>query len=334
MIKIGFIGLGGMGRYQANSFKSLSECKVIAGSDPSGTARADFARIAPGAAVYIDYKDLLNDKNVDAVVVAVPTGHHKQIVIDALAAGRPVLVEKPMARTVAECKQMIDAADKASKLLMVAHCRRYDVDWGVFAKSYRAGQLGEQVLWRDVRAGLGPRSAWFMDDALSGGPLMDGAIHNQDFANWLWGSPDSVVGSAIKMDPKCTAIDTASAIIRYRNGCQLLLSWSWAVPGQTLHDVLGPSATFVFGTMGVTLPEGAKGHTLITPGSGEAGVGEHQVLKFEPQDMYLTQGQHFIDCLNSRTRCQTPGEEAMKAVAVSEAVLKACRENSVVRIAW
>ena len=71
MIRMGFIGLGGMGRYQANSFKSLSECKIVAGSDPSGTARAEFARIAPGAGVYIDYKDLLSDKNVEAVVIAV-----------------------------------------------------------------------------------------------------------------------------------------------------------------------------------------------------------------------------------------------------------------------
>src|SRR5206468_1320486 len=135
-------------------FRSLSECKVVAGSDPNGMARAEFGKLCPGAKSYIDYKDLIADTNVDAVVVAVPTGHHKQIVIDAMNAGKAVLVEKPMARTVAECHEMIDAMEQTKKLLMVGHCRRFDVDWGTFANVYRKGRLGEQVLWRSVRGGM------------------------------------------------------------------------------------------------------------------------------------------------------------------------------------
>jgi predicted dehydrogenase len=327
MINIGFIGLGGMGRYQASAFKQLSECKIAAGSDPDGAARAEFGKLCPGAAVYIDYKDLLADMNVHAVVVAVPTGLHCQTVIDALKADCAVMVEKPMARTVVECQQMLDAADRAGKLLMVAHCRRFDVDWGTFANIYRAGRLGEQVLWRSVRGGIGPRNPWFMDHNMGGGPLFDGAIHDQDFGNWLFGDPDSVMGSSVKMDPKSSAIDTASAIIRYKNGSQMMLSWSWAVPGQSLHDVLGPKNTFVFNSS-VTTPDGMKAHFLLDAD------GNKEFISFEPKDMYVTQAQHFLDCLRNRIECGSPGSEAIKAVAVGDGILQACKKNELVKIRW
>jgi len=328
MINIGFIGTGNMGRWQAASFKNLSDFKIVAGSDPTGVARAEFSKMCPGAAVYIDYKDLIADKKVDAVVVSVPTFYHKGIVVDCLKSGRPVLCEKPMARTVKDCQEMNDAAEKAGKLLMIAHCRRFDTDWGTFANVYRAGEIGTPVLWRSVRAGIGPLSPWFLDEKLGGGPLMDGAVHDQDFGNWLFGDPESVIGSSIKFDPKCTAIDTGSVVIRYKSGCQMMLSWSWAVHGQSLHDVLGPKGTFVFGAPGMSPPEGLKAHSILDS------HGEKRMVTFEPKDMYLTQAQHFLDCLTTKTKCMSPGTEAIKAVAVAEAVLKAAGENANVKIAW
>ena len=325
MIGIGFIGLGGMGRYQVKSFQQVTGCTIIAGSDPSDAARAEFAKIAPTAAVYPNQAQVLANKKVDAVVIAVPTAFHKDLAVEALRSGRPVLCEKPMARTVTQCREMLDAADKTGKLLMVAHCRRFDADWGAFADVYRSGQLGEKVLWRNVRGGLAP-GKWFMDDALSGGPLLDGAIHNQDFANYLFGPAEYAMGNSIKFDPSCTAIDTGNVIIQYRNGCQLLLSWSWAVHAAWLHDCLGPKSTFVFGPNGLEVPTGKGAHSLIEPS------GNKKLVPFELKDMYVTQGKHFLDCI-AGARCLSSGQEAIKAVAVGEAVLRACREQEIAKVA-
>src|SRR4051794_34989440 len=145
MISIGFIGLGTMGRYQAKSFAQLGDCRVVAGADPADGSRAEFAKIAPDAKVYEKPQELLADKSIDAVVISVPTGFHEQVTTEALKSGRNVLVEKPMARTVEQCRRMNEAATRAGKLLMVAHCRRFDEDWGAFADTYRAGKLGERI---------------------------------------------------------------------------------------------------------------------------------------------------------------------------------------------
>jgi predicted dehydrogenase len=325
MIGLGFVGLGGMGVAQVKAFIPHGDGRIVAGADPAPEARRAFADLAPEAAVYEDARDLLSDRRVDAVVVVVPTHLHKTLVLDALRTGRPVLVEKPMAMNVAECQEMNEAADRARRLLMVAHCRRFDADWGAFARTYIAGELGERILWRLVRGGV-IGGKWFMDEQCGRGPLFDGAVHNYDFANWIFGPAESVVGSSIKLDPSCTAIDTGNAIVRYRNGSELLLSWSWSKPAAFLHDALGTRNTFVFGSGGLDLPQGSKGHTLI----GQKG--DKQLIPFAPNDMYVDQARHFLDCVNGSAVCKIPGTEAIKAVAVGEAVLQACREGGIVKV--
>ena len=104
MIDIGFIGAGGMGRHQAASFAQVRGCRVAAVADPVRPA-AEALAADHGAAVHEDHGDLLAS-GIDAVVVAVPTGLHAAVAIDCLKAGVPVLVEKPMARTVAQCRAM------------------------------------------------------------------------------------------------------------------------------------------------------------------------------------------------------------------------------------
>ena len=129
MIDIGFIGAGGMGRHQAASFSQVRGCRVAAVADPVRPAAEALAADHKKATVYEDYRDLLAG-GVGAVVVAVPTGLHAPVAIDCLKAGVPVLVEKPMARTVAQCRALNRVSENTGTLLMIAHCRRYDAHWG------------------------------------------------------------------------------------------------------------------------------------------------------------------------------------------------------------
>jgi predicted dehydrogenase len=321
MIRLGFIGLGGMGMYQARTFDRVAGCRVAAGADPSAEMRGRFAQAFPDAQLYASLEALLAQPAIDAVVIAVPTGYHQAIASAALAARKPVLLEKPMARTVAQCQRLIEDAQKTGALLMIAHCRRFDPYWKAWGEYVTAGKLGAPVLWRDARASPGPGS-WYMDQELGGGPLMDGAIHNYDFANWIFGEPESVLSSAIKMDPAASAIDTGSAIIRYRAGHQLLISWSWAARGNTLHDVIGPQGYIQFGTGGLTPPAEEQGRYQYCCFTDRAG--QQSLIRSPAQpDMYTIQAEHFLACIRGETACQSPGTEAIKAVAVAEAVLQA-----------
>ena len=334
MVQLGFIGVGGMGMYQVRSFLEVRGFRITAGADLSPEARKRFAERAPGAAVYADHRELLADRNVEAVVVAVPTLFHAKMAIDVMRSGRPVMVEKPMARTVADCRRMLEVSRKTRQLLMVAHCRRYDADWGTFARVYRSGALGEPVVWRSVQSGYAPGVPWFTDDKIGGGPLFDGAVHDEDFANMLFGDPESVCASSIKLTGT-TCVDTATAIVRYKTANQLVLSWSWgpAASGGGVQDVLGTKGSLLFN------PPNLNGEQIDTRKYGYYRVTnlrtrKSKLVRFTRKSMYVTQGRHFLACLTGRAKCLTPGTEAIKAVAVAEAIVKVGPRGGVRRVRW
>lgn len=336
MIKVGFIGVGGMGLGQAGAFSKASGCTVAAASDLSDKSLARFSQQFPKAKTFKSYKDLLADTSIDAVVVSTPTLLHKDVCIDAMKAGRPVLTEKPMGRTVADCHKMNDVSEKTGKLLMVAHCRRFDPDWGCWAKIVKSGVIGGPVVFRNISAGdftAYSTSTWFLDDKLGGGPLIDGAIHNYDFGVFTFGDPESVVASSIKLKPSVTAIDTGTAVVRYKSGNQVMVSWSWAVSGQGATDVLGPGGSIAWGPGDLATPDLDTKNYGYYRTSNPRGD-KKKLHKFKRSDMYVTQAKHFIDCINGKAKCIIPGSEAIKAVAIAEAILKSGPTGKAMKVAW
>src|SRR5690606_33352367 len=142
---------------------------------------------------------------------------------------------------------------------------------------------------------------WFLDDKMGGGPLLDGAVHNWDFANYMFGEPVSVLTSSINLDPTVTGIDTGSAIVRYESGNQLLLSWSWTTPGGGLFDFIGPKAGMLQGPGELETPEldmTTYGYYRIINRDGK----KKSLVKFRKSDMYVRQAQHFIDCITGKVK--------------------------------
>lgn len=327
-LNIGFIGAGNMSRYQAtHAFSKIKNWNIYAVADTSAKALKQFKADNPDVVVYKDHKDLLKDPKVDAVLVIVPTGLHKAFAIDSLKAGKPVLLEKPMCLSVADCRQVMKVEEKTKTPLMVAHCRRFDPHWGKMAQLVSSGKLGGPVLWRAIHAGIGP-GRWFMDEKMGGGPLIDGAVHNYDFANMMWGKAESVVANSIKLDKSCTAIDTGSAIIQYESGDQLLVCWSWVARGLGLFDIVGPKGFLQHGTGNTKVSKkdlDKNSFYCITNSKGK-----ETLYKAEKDfsKMYVKQAKHFYDVINGKAECITSSEESIKAIAVAEAVLKAAKSGS------
>lgn len=332
MINVGFIGVGGMGTAQSRGFAPLRGCRIAAAADPSSENLARFAELHGDLKTYDDHRRLLDDPDIDAVVIATPTGLHKAVASDALEAGKPTLLEKPMARTVAECRALNRLAEKTGVLLMIAHCRRYDPHWGAWGKFVTSGKIGRPILWRHVMASPGPKKPWFMDDRMGGGPLLDGAVHNYDFANLIFGDPESVVSSAINLRPEVTGVDAGSAVVRYQSGDQLLVSWSWGAAGTGCHDVIGPKG-FLEPTPAYAPPDDEKGkfrYVRVTPAKGKQRIVK---IKTNPH-MTQLQAKHFLDCVAGKAECKTPGTEAIKAIAVAEAILKAGPGGKAMKVTW
>ena len=148
MIRVGVIGVGAMGRNHARVLHDLANVE-LAGMADQDAATAQQVGAATGTRGYESYQELLERERPQAVVVAVPSDAHHPVVLDALAAGCHVLVEKPIAATVEQADDLVKAASKAKKVLAVGHIERYNPavlelkrrrdSWGASFNCTRAG---------------------------------------------------------------------------------------------------------------------------------------------------------------------------------------------------
>lgn len=170
-----------------------------------------------------------------------------------------------------------------------------------------------------------------MDDQRGGGPLIDGAVHNYDFGNFMFGDPVSVLASSIKLTRR-SAVDTATAVVRYAPGDQLMVSWAWGPRGDSAHDVMGPKGTLLFDHGGMA-PANEKGYAYLRVWPNGKDM---KLIKFTYNglDMYIEEDRHFISCITEGKACEAPGTESIKAVAVAEAILKAAPKGGMRKVVW
>ena len=144
---------------------------------------------------YRDFDRMLAEEKLDAVSITVPTHLHAEYSIKALKAGINVLCEKPMALNIGDCDRMIEAAEKAGRLLQIGHCIRFWPEYARAGEIVAAGRYGNIVAATFRRLCARPEWAWrnwVLDDSQSGGMALDLHIHDSDFIQYLLGMPAAV----------------------------------------------------------------------------------------------------------------------------------------------
>jgi predicted dehydrogenase len=131
--------------------------------------------------------------------------------------GKHVFCEKPMAMNMEDALEMEAVCREAGVKLQLGFVRRFDNEWLKFKEIVTSGQLGRPVVWRTASAGQGAPTPWFFQRELGGGPFMDGAVHNYDFGNYMFGKVKSVTARGTTIQPNRTAIDTGIASIEYES---------------------------------------------------------------------------------------------------------------------
>lgn len=126
---------------------------------------------------YTDYRDALKDPEVDAVIVVTPTGMHREIACAAAAAGKHVFCEKPMASSIEECQQMIDACDQAGVKLQLGFIRRFDKNFRRAKETVDSGQIGDVTLVKSLTHGPSEPKEWMYDISGSAGPIDEDNIN-------------------------------------------------------------------------------------------------------------------------------------------------------------
>ena len=241
-MKVGVVGLGFMGSTHLQAYGSVPNAEIAAiCSEDEKKLAGDLSSIQgnldrPGqtmdfgkAARYRKFDDLLADGSVEAVDLCVPSNLHPELTLKALAAGKHVLVEKPMALTGEACDAMIAASKKAGKVLMVAQVLRFWPDYAAAREKVRSGALGAVKAAMFRRKCAAPAwGKWLKERDKSGGGVFDLLIHDFDFSLHLLGKPDTI--TAVGVEELDKGIDIVEARLHYGHGAPVVISGGWHHP--------------------------------------------------------------------------------------------------------
>lgn len=176
----------------------------------------------------MDLNDVLSDPTIDVVDLCVPTLAHPRLAVMALQSGKHVLCEKPLARTSAQAREIVEAAKVAKGYFMPAHCIRFWPEWLWVKQAIDAGTYGKVLSARLRRVSEPPGwSREFLDGARSGGALLDLHIHDTDFVQYCFGRPRAVCSTGFSA--LSGAIDHVSTIYQYASGVSVTAEGGWAM---------------------------------------------------------------------------------------------------------
>jgi myo-inositol 2-dehydrogenase/D-chiro-inositol 1-dehydrogenase len=334
MLNIGFIGGGGIARHHATRLAEIKGARILAVADVATEAAQGFASDFGAEHHATDYRHILDLPDLDAIWVCTPTFQHPTPVIAAAKAGKHVFCEKPMALNLGDARRMVRACESAGVRLTIGFVRRFDAQWGKLKQIVQSGAVGRPVIWRFASGGR-PGPAWFRDVDKGGGPLIDGAVHNYDFALQLFGPAVSAQASSLQFDSTSVGADTASAIINFASGDQHTLIWTWGVAEGAdvgrLNDIIGAKGSLQFGMTAQKAPA-AFDHNKRGAFTVKTGNGRERVHTYPLKDMFTEQAKHVVRCFSRDEQPLVTGADGIAALQVAAAVLKAGKAQRTVKI--
>lgn len=343
-LRIGVIGLG-MGRHHIAGYQAHPGAEVVAAADVDEKRLNEICDQYHVPHRYTSAQQMLEEEKLDLVSVATPNKFHRDLTVAALEAGCHVLCEKPMAMSAAEGREMLAAAQKAGKRLMINFSYRFSEQSRALKQQVDSGLLGEVYFARTVwhrRRGLPGFGGWFGQKALSGGgPLIDLGVHRLDLALWLMGYPKPVwvlgstynpIGSelAARMGKSFDVEDLAVGLIKFANGATLVLEASWAanIKESELMEtrLYGTKAGLVQRNVDETYKFEAE--IYLEKDGAQFDMKLHPPLPGAVSSYY-----HFVDAiLNDRPHMAT-GEEGLLVMEILDALYRSAAEGGPVQIA-
>lgn len=334
-IGICLIGAGRAGMIHAKNFKSkVSNAKMVAVVDTVEETAKKAAKELEVSAFYLDYKKALNDKSVDAVIVASPTKYHRDIVVDAAKAGKHILCEKPMAMNVEECKEMIKAADENEVKLQIGFMRRFDESFMQAKEIIESGEIGDVVLVKSLTRGPSIPKPWQYDISKSNGPLAEVNSHDIDTLRWFADSDmETVYGiagnyRAPEVKEKFPDYyDNVIMAIEFKNGIQGMMDGATSV--RYGYD----ARTEILGTEGCIFVGSVNANTTVTC-SLKSGNRRKTMSSWRKlfKDAYCAEDMHFVECILENKKPRVTGYDGMMAVKVVEAGMKSIREKQIIQL--
>jgi UDP-N-acetyl-2-amino-2-deoxyglucuronate dehydrogenase len=354
MYKTGIIGCGKVAHLHAKALQNASQSEFTAVFSRTLDKAKNFAATY-GVKAYDNITEMVEKEKLDLVMVCTPHPNHLEPTLEAMAAGAHVIVEKPLASTLADCDAMIAASKKYGKKLGVISQRRFYESVQRAKKAIEDGKIGTPALgtvtmlgWRDENYYKSDpwRGSWEHE---GGGVMVNQAPHQLDVLLWLMGEVEEVYGTWANLNhPYIEVEDTALAIVKFKNGGlgNILLTNSTkpGIHGKIhVHGSNGASvgiqpeagAMFIAGMSGISEPP--QNDLWTIPGE------EHLLAEFIKEDTAIfhkidptvhyiqLQIEEFLDALVQGREPLVTGEEGRRTVELFTAIYRSTRDNMPVK---
>ncbi len=334
-VKVGMIGAGFVSDLHAYAIKNfVPNAEVIAVASPHHAEQ--FASERGIANAFSDYRDMLKLKEVDVVTIAIPNYLHCQAALDIAKAGKHIICEKPLCKTLEEADMMLEAASKAGVLLMYAEELLFAPKYVRAKQLITEGAIGEPFLAKQSEEHPGPHMPWFWDVNLSGGGVMlDMGCHSIEYTRWVLGKPrvksvTAFMGTFVHQG-RTQGEDHSYAVIEYEGNKIAMIENSWAKGGGV------DDRCEIYGKKGHTRADLLRGSSLLT--YSEAGYGYavekagetkgYTFTMFEevwnygfPQEM-----QHFVNCALGKEELMESGQDGRDVLEIMYAAYQSAGEG-------
>lgn len=251
-IRWGIIGCGNVTELKSGpAFSKVEQSKLIAVMRRNDALAEDYARRHDVPKFYSDANELINDPKINAVYIATPPESHALYAIQAMKAGKPVYVEKPMARNYAECLEMIRTSEETGMPLYVAYYRRTLPAFLKVKELIDNGNIGKPLAVNiklhkafGERDKISDNQSWHVNPEIAGaGHFYDLASHQFDFMDFVFGPVTSVNGVASNIAGYYKAEDTVSAVFSFGSGVIGSGSWCFVVDDKSQEDSIEIAGT-------------------------------------------------------------------------------------------
>ena len=341
------VGLGDFGTKQI--IPNFADCKrsklvaLVSGDRAKAEKYASEYGVNPKNIYnYQNFDSIKDNAEIDVVYIILPNGMHREYTVRAFAAGKHVFCEKPMAVTVKECEEMIQARDKAGKKLMIAYRAQYEPFNLAAIEKVRSGELGKvKMIIADHGRNLNPqekRDVWRMDKKLAGGgSLYDIGIYSLNATRYLTGEePIEVMAQVYSTpgDPRFKEVEeTVSFSLRFPSGTLANCVSSYGYEEVKRYQIYGEKAWLELDpatdyykhqmTVGKKNPQADKKDAPKTI------VEEPQI---QEGNQFAAEMDHFSECIQENKNPKTPGEEGMQDVRLMQIIYQAAREGKTLKV--
>ncbi|WEG13156.1 Gfo/Idh/MocA family oxidoreductase [Pullulanibacillus sp. KACC 23026] len=344
-LNIGVIGAGSISDMHLSSYSNNPSVQLMAIADINQERAEQKAEKYGVKTIYTDYQELLENPDIEAVSICTWNNLHAEMAISALEAGKHVLVEKPLAKTVEQAMAIQEAVQKSGKTLQVGFVRRHASNTKLVKEFIDSGEFGDIYYGKaSILRRLGNPGGWFSDiERSGGGPVIDLGVHIIDLLWYLMGKPKvkSVSGNtynklgnrkniqnlsfykAADYDPsKNTVEDLANALIRFENGASIMVDVSF-----TLHAKKDESSVKLYGEKGgaeiepelVIVTE--KFNTIINA------IPQVDSLGFNFIEAFQNEINHFVEAVLSSTKTNSPVEDGVEIMKILSAIYESAAKG-------